>query len=99
MSKFFALFEPHVLLLDGAMKYLPRDSFEVICIPIPRSDVKPLAPSLVDGCDVIVEISYDFDHTIEKLNLLNLDILVFADTLSEPMNHFLAHSRLAKIQV
>jgi len=30
---------------------------------------------------------------------LQLDILIFADTMSEPMTHFLAHSRLALIQV
>ena len=33
------------------------------------------------------------------LQELRLDVLVFADTLSEPMTHFLAHSRLAPIQV
>eukprot|EP01036_Dinobryon_divergens_P046303 gene46303-61920_t len=30
---------------------------------------------------------------------MKLDILVFADVLSEPMNHFLAYSRLAPVQV
>ena len=33
------------------------------------------------------------------VDLLDLDIIVFADTMSEPMTHFLAHSRLATIQV
>ena len=29
ISKYFGIFEPHGLLLDGVMRYLPRDLFEV----------------------------------------------------------------------
>lgn len=42
ISKFFAIFEPHGLLLDGVMKYLPRTEFEVIALPVARTDPKVL---------------------------------------------------------
>ena len=38
ISKFFGVFEPHGLLLDGVMKYLPRSHFEVIALPVARTD-------------------------------------------------------------
>jgi len=30
MSKYFGIFEPHGLLLDGVIRYLPRKDFKVI---------------------------------------------------------------------
>jgi len=38
ISKFFGVFEPHGLLLDGVMRYLPRSHFEVIALPVARTD-------------------------------------------------------------
>jgi hypothetical protein len=38
LSKFFGVFEPHGLLLDGVMKYLPRSHFEVIALSVARTD-------------------------------------------------------------
>jgi predicted O-linked N-acetylglucosamine transferase (SPINDLY family) len=58
-----------------------------------------LSPGVVEAADLIVEVSLDFTHAIEAISKLKIDILVFADVLSEPMNHFLTHSRLANFQV
>ncbi len=102
MSKYFGLFEPHALLLDGVMASLPRDLFEVFVVATVRADVKPMAPSVLaalESASHLVELSLLFDDARRTLDGLQLDILVFADTMSEPMNHFLAHSRFAKIQV
>lgn len=99
MSKFFGIFEPHGMLLDGVMKYLPRDRFEVIALPVARGDGKPLSPTVQAASDEVVVVSLNYEHAQAMLQDLRLDILVFADTVSEPMNHFLAHSRLAPIQV
>jgi tetratricopeptide (TPR) repeat protein len=99
ISKFFGIFEPHALLLDGIMTHLPRDRFVVYALPVARTDKKPLTPSIVDAADFVVEISLKHEHAFVQLNKLELDVLVFADTMGEPMNHFLAHSRLASIQV
>lgn len=98
-SKFFGIFEPHGMLLDGVMKYLPRDRFEVFGLPVSRADVKPLSPNIIASCDEVHEISLSYAHAQEMIQNLHLDVLVFADTVSEPMAHFLAHSRLAPIQV
>lgn len=98
-SKFFGVFEPHGMLLDGAMKYLPRDQFVVVCLAVARTDGKPLASTVKESCDEVHDISLVFQHAVEFIAKLNLDALVFADLVSEPMNHFLSQVRLAPIQV
>ena len=99
MSKFLGIFEPHGMLLDGIMKFLSRDDFFVFALPVARTDLKPLSPTVQAAADEVLEISLKHEHAMHSLAALQLDILVFADVLSEPMNHFLAHSRLATIQV
>eukprot|EP01038_Epipyxis_sp_PR26KG_P006209 gene6209-8553_t len=99
LSKFLGLFEPHGLLLDGVMKYLPRSSFTVIGLPIARSDGKPISYRVVESVDEIHEISLIFSHAFNFISSLDLDILVFADVMSEPITHFLAHCRLAPLQL
>ena len=44
-------------------------------------------------------VSLSYKHALEMIQELQLDVLVVADTMSEPMTHFLAHARLAPIQV
>lgn len=57
ISKFFGVFEPHALLLDGVMKYLPRSQFVVVALPVARTDGKPLAPTVAEASDFIYEVS------------------------------------------
>ena len=100
MSKLFGIFEPHGLLLDGIIKYLPRNYFRVICLEIaPGGQQKIVSPLVKDVSDEFVQISMDHVHASRTLSALDLDILVFADVLSEPMNHFLLHSRFATVQI
>jgi tetratricopeptide (TPR) repeat protein len=99
ISKFFGVFEPHGMLLDGVMQYLPRDRFEVIALPVARGDGKPLSPTVQAGCDSVYTVALNYEHALAMLQELCLDVLVFADTVSEPMNHFLAHARVAPVQV
>ena len=99
MSKFFGIFEPHGLLLDGVIKYLPRQHYSVYILPVARTDLKPLSPTISSCADYIHEVSLNREHALNMLFQLNLDILVFADTLSEPMTHFLAQSRIAPVQM
>jgi tetratricopeptide (TPR) repeat protein len=99
ISKFFGVFEPHGMLLDGVMQYLPRDRFEVIALPVARGDGKPLSPTVQAACDSVYTVALNYEHALAMLQELRLDVLVFADTVSEPMNHFLAHARVAPIQV
>ena len=99
ISKFFGIFEPHGMLLDGIMKSLPRLYFHVIGFAVARTDGKPLSPSVKESCDELYETSLSHDYVINLISSLKIDILIFADTMSEPLTHFLAHSRLALIQV
>jgi protein O-GlcNAc transferase len=99
ISKFFGVFEPHGQLLDGIMKYLPRDIFTVICFPIVRTDGKPLGANIIEAVDEIYEIPLLQRQAIEFIGNLKIDILIFADVLSEPINHYLAFTRLAKVQI
>ena len=98
LSKFFSIFEPHGMLLDGVMKYLPRDRFEVYGLPVSQRS-KPMSPTIRDACDFVFEVSLNYRHAQSMVEQLQLDVLIFADTMSEPMTHFLAHSRLAPLQV
>lgn len=99
LSKFFGVFEPHALLLDGVMRYLPRSRFEVIAFPVSRSDGKPLAPGILEGADRVVPLSLNHVEAMSVVSAASLDVLVFADTQSEPMTHFMCHHRIAPIQV
>ena len=54
---------------------------------------------MAEAVDFVVEVSLSHQHVYEVIAKLNIDVLVFADTMSEPMNHFLAHARMANIQV
>jgi tetratricopeptide (TPR) repeat protein len=99
ISKFLGVFEPHGMLLDGVMHYLPRDRFEVIALPIAEAGGKPLSPTVQTACDSVHPVALNYEHALAMLQELRLDVLVFADTVSEPMNHFLARARLAPIQV
>jgi tetratricopeptide (TPR) repeat protein len=99
ISKFLGVFEPHGMLLDGVMQYLPRDRFEVIALPIAEAGGKPLSPTVQAACDSVHPVALNYEHALAMLQALRLDVLVFADTVSEPMNHFLARARLAPIQV
>ena len=99
MSKFFGIFEPHGLLLQGVMKYLPRSRFEVVLLAVPRGDMKPVDPLLQRSVDEMHETSLVPSAVAELIASLDLDVLVFADVLSEPINHFVSFLRLAPLQV
>jgi tetratricopeptide (TPR) repeat protein len=102
ISKSFGVFEPHGLLLDGVVRYLPRDRFQVFVLRIALEKEAAghmTSPTLVDYADVLVDIPQTHSFAAEIVERLELDILVFADVLCEPVNHFLMFSRYAKIQI
>jgi tetratricopeptide (TPR) repeat protein len=100
ISKFFGIFEPHGMLLDGIMKYLPRNQFEIICLIVARTDMKPASPTILESCHEVYEVSLVYQNALQMVaNLKSLDVLIFADVVSEPINHFLVFNRMAPIQV
>ena len=99
ISKFMGLFEPHGSLLDGVMASLRRDRFRVIGLPVVRTDGKPLAPAISRACDEVHEVPLSHHEARALVGSLQLDMLIFADTLSEPVTHFMSHCRLASVQI
>ena len=97
ISKFFGPFEPHGLLLEGIIKYLPSAQFHTVLCPITTPD-GDAAPYLTEAADEVVQLSLDFHHARQTLMSANLDVAIFADMNSEPMNHFLGYSRFAPVQ-
>ena len=68
-------------------------------LPVARTDGKPLAHSIRTAVDHVVAVPLSHQVAVKVLSALQLDVLIFADTLSEPISHFLAHGRLASMQV
>ncbi|CAM9638268.1 unnamed protein product [Ectocarpus fasciculatus] len=101
VSKFFgdeaSAHEPHGILLEGVVRYLPRRLFRVIVCPI-YAPGKRLSPSLADAADEVIQLPMKLDVARTMLGGLRLDVLVFADMNCEPISHFLGYSRLARVQ-
>jgi len=99
LSKLFAEHEPHGLLLEGVVQHLPRDRFYVIVLPV-ASPGRPAASELLRAsADLVVELGLNMRENRQKLIEAKLDVLVFADMLSEPMSYFLGFTRFAPVQV
>ncbi|KAJ8603228.1 hypothetical protein CTAYLR_003809 [Chrysophaeum taylorii] len=97
-SKFFGSFEPHGLLLEGVVKYLPRDKFRVVLLPV-ASPGRQASDFLLNATDELILLGLNFYENRGLIANAELDILVYADMLSEPMTYFLGFSRLASVQV
>eukprot|EP00750_Incisomonas_marina_P002018 INCI11906.1.p1 GENE.INCI11906.1~~INCI11906.1.p1 ORF type:complete len:838 (-),score=119.72 INCI11906.1:1003-3516(-) len=97
ISKFFVVNHAHGQLLHGVIEHLPRDRFEVFIFNIanPR---EPLNEPLMDAADHVIPIALSLPEARDRIAAQELDVLVFADIMSEQMNYFLAFSKLARIQ-
>ncbi|CAK4592949.1 unnamed protein product [Aphanomyces euteiches] len=97
MSKFFVHNHAHGLLLRGILAHLNRDVFEIVllAVPDPQQSVDPLMAAAADQVKVL---SMHLGHVQQDIAALELDVLVFADIMSEPINYFTAFSRLAHVQ-
>ena len=84
-SKFFGEHEPHGLLLEGVVAHLPRDRFVVVVLPI-ASPGRPAASVLLrSAADEVRPLGLNFKANQQIVVDAKLDVLVFADMLSEPM--------------
>jgi tetratricopeptide (TPR) repeat protein len=106
ISVYFGLFEPHGLLVEGVIQYLPKQAFKTYLLPLVGSkgsdthkSESRLLPKLIQYSDEIVYLPLKRSAAARMVAELELDVLVFVDTLAEPMAHFLAMTRLAPIQV
>jgi protein O-GlcNAc transferase len=99
LSKYFYEHEPHGLLLEGVLKYLPKHQFLKYLLPVVGNGHKPILPALIQFSDFLVSLPLKHEAALKLVVSLNLDVLLFADTMTEPMAHFLSMGRLAPIQL
>ena len=98
MSKFFGVGQPHGLLLEGVVANLPRDVYEVIVFEVPGIH-STLNPIMLKTADQIVRLPLVLSTVQQTLASHNLDVLVLADGMSEPINYFVAiGTRVAPVQ-
>ncbi|KAF0697655.1 Aste57867_11675 [Aphanomyces stellatus] len=97
MSKFFVDNHAHGLLLRGVLAHLDRNVFDVtlLVVPDPQQSVDPAMAAAVDDVHVLSMHLFHIQHDIAALQL---DVLVFADIMSEPINYYAAFARLAHVQ-
>lgn len=100
ISRFFKLFEPHGMLLSGIMKYLPRSQYTIVLLDGDKVNKEtPLASNIANSVDEVYLVKTDYNEAVAQISELRLDVLVFADTVSEAMNNYLTYFRLAKLQI
>ncbi|CAM9445349.1 unnamed protein product [Phaeothamnion confervicola] len=97
VSKYFGEGEPHGLLLVGVARHLPRRLFRVLLCPV-AAPGRRLSAALAAAADEVIQLGLTRSANVAALAALRLDILVYADVLSEPVTHFLAFARLAPVQ-
>ncbi len=98
VSKFLVINHAHGQLLEGIIKHLDRNIFYVVALAIPNPQ-NVLLPSIENSADYIVRLPFALKEVRSIISDLKLDILVFADMLSEPLTYFLGlGSRMAPIQ-
>lgn len=97
VSKFFTLNHAHGLLLRGVVAGLPREYFDVTLCAI-TNPKEVLAPDILAAADRVVEVPMVLELAYEVLSELHLDVIVFADMLSEPISYKLGFARLAPVQ-
>ena len=98
MSKFFGDGQPHGMLLEGVVAHLPSDMYEVIVFEVPGSKSN-LNPILLKNADQVVKLPLVLSTVRQTLASHDLDVLVLGDSLSEPVNYFVAMgTRVAPVQ-
>ncbi len=84
-------------MVQGLLRALPRDRFEVLALTVDRPDV-PVSDAIRSAADGIVALPYALDRARRRVAELELDILVYADIGMEAFSYFLAFARLAPVQ-
>ena len=88
----------HGKLLEATLEKLPRSHFYVILIVVLNGG-STLSPSITDSVDDIITLNSGFLINRKVIGNLELDFLIYADIMSEPMSYFMSFARLAEIQM
>lgn len=82
---------------QGLVQHLSRKYFAVIIVT--NYSPLPLNPDIKEAADEIHIVPMHQRAVRNKLVELHLDVLIFADTMSEPQNWLLSHMRMAPVQI
>lgn len=85
-------------LQRGTIRGLPRDRFEVFVIS-PSKPSDDIAREIQSAADKYIVVPENLALARHMLAELKLDILFYPDIGMEPFTYFLAHARLAPLQV
>lgn len=98
ISSFFS-YQQHILnrAVSGVIKMLPRDRFRVTLLHL-DTPCPEILRTLGEG-DRLLRVPRGFLEARERIAEAQLDILFYTDLGMEPWTYFLAHARLAPIQV
>ena len=98
ISKFLVVNHAHGQLLEGIIRELDRTQFHVVVLMIPNPQ-NTILPSIKEHADEIVDLPFALVAVRSMIGALGLDILVYADMLSEPLSYFMGTgTRLAPVQ-
>ena len=98
ISKFFVVNHAHGQLLEGIVAHLPRERFEIVICAIPNPQ-QTLLPSMTETAEHVHHLSFNLREARIQMSELRLDVLIFADMMSEPLTYFLGlGSRIAPVQ-
>ena len=98
VSKFLVINHAHGQLLEGIVQHLDRNIFYIVALVIPNPQ-NVLLPSIANSADYVIRLPFALKEVRGIISDLKLDILVFADMLSEPLTYFMGlGSRMAPIQ-
>eukprot|EP00941_MAST-03F_sp_MAST-3F-sp1_P000754 g754.t1 len=98
ISKFFTHNHAHGQLLEGVMKGLPRDDFHVVAFHI-TNPAETSSYSVKAAVDTFHSVPLTIQDARAFVLKEDVDALIWADTMSEPLNYYLAFGRLAPVQI
>ena len=87
--------EPHGLLIVDILRSNLRDLFDFFVVSIGS---KPLTTAF-SGLATTFQVGYDEVRARHVLRSLELDCLVYAESMNDPIVHFLGYQRFAEVQV
>ena len=102
ISRFWQEDHPHGLLVEGVLTGLKEtSSFIPFVLALPNVAGRPAEyiVEAVGGSQYVFELSGSLRDIRQAIAELELDVLVFVDTMSEPTTYFLTFARLAPTQV
>jgi len=83
--------------VEGLLAGLRTDEFELVLITL-SGDEDDVWNTLASQANNVLILPHDLTIARKKIELVQLDILIYADIGMDPFSYFMAHARLAPVQ-